>query len=292
MTTAVVICTHRHPSTLVESLDTVRRQIPPSTEVLVVRSDVAPGTPLPEPIAAAVSRGDATVVEVEESGVARARQAGLERATADVVLFLDDDVVPANSEWYDAISAAMEPDDVGAAGGTILPAWPAGGPPRWAHPVIATYYGERHAGPGNVHLPFGANMAVRRTPALAVGGFAAGLGHQGVRSGLHEETELCRRLRASGLRVVEVPDAVVVHEVRVEQVRLRWVWRRALGEGWSDATRDRLAGTNDGLRRAAKLAGLVMALPFALVPRWRAVIPARALVNAGYLRTRGAVPAK
>lgn len=279
----VVICTHRQPPSLVQALRAVRGQAPPTTPVVVVRSGVDGHAPPPRDVASAVEESGATVLDVPEPGVARARQSGLVHAAADVVVFLDDDAVPADDRWFDAITKAMEPDDVGAAGGTILPHWPGGHAPRWAHPVLATYFGAREAGPANRHLPFGANMAVRRAPAIAAGGFAAGLGHRGSRPGLHEETELCRRLGAAGLRVVDVPDAIVFHEVRPEQVSLRWVLRRAWGEGCSDAARDRLDGRRDVLLHAGKFVALLAAMPFALVPRWRAVIPARALVNAGYL---------
>lgn len=287
VTTSLVICTSRHPLTLVDTLARVRAQAPLPTEVLLVRSGVDPGAPLPAPIAETVTRLQISVLSVEAPGVARARQAGLEQARSDIVVFLDDDVLPQEG-WFEAITAAMVGAATGAAGGTIHPAWPGGRPPPWAHPTLATYFGEREAGPGNPHLPFGANMAVRRAPALEVGGFSVALGHQGARSGLHEETDLCHRLRALELEVVEAPGAVVAHDVRPEQVRLPWVWRRAWGEGRSDAARDHLSGRADRARRTAKLAGLVVALPLAILPRWRAVIPARALVNLGYLTARPA----
>lgn len=283
MTASVVICTRRQPPSLRSALQAVRQQTLVPSRVVVVRSGFGEHSALPPWLRAELDATGATVVDMPALGVARARQAGLEHAGSEVVAFLDDDALPAETGWLGALCADFDRDEVGATGGTILPRWPGGRPPRWVHPVLATYFGERRAGPANPHLPFGANMAVRRAAALAAGGFLHGLGHQGRVPGLHEETELCRRLRARGLEVIDVPDAVVFHEVRPEQLSVRWALRRAWAEGRSDAARDQLEGGRTIALHAVKLAGLTIALPLALRPRWRAVIPARALVNAGYL---------
>src|SRR5207248_6638678 len=107
-------------------------------------------------------------------GVAHARTRGLDAATGDVVLFIDDDV-RVQPGWYEAMTAAMDAPDVGAAGGTILPAWPDGRRPSWLPRSLATYYAERHAGLAVRHLPFGANMSLDRAAALEAGGFRADL---------------------------------------------------------------------------------------------------------------------
>jgi GT2 family glycosyltransferase len=133
-------------------------------------------------------------------------------------------------------------------------------------------------------MPFGANMAVRRRVALELGGVRADLGHRGAALGYHEDTELCRRIADSGHPVVDVPAAVVVHRVRPEQLRLRWVLRRAWFLGRSDARRYQAQDPHGRSLRVLRLAALLGIMPLGLLHRPTAVfLCARLLCNAGYL---------
>lgn len=278
----VVICTHRHGTDLLDALASALRGARPD-EVLLVRSEVLDGEAPPAHLEAWLRHHPEVRTTCEPSpGASPARARGLREATGDVVLFLDDDVV-AEPGWYDAMTAAFADPDVAAAGGSIEADFPTGRP-SWLPTSLDTYYGIRPAGRTR-HRPFGANMGVRRSAALDVGGFPSGLGHVGDTPGLHEETELVERLLAAGHRLAEVPSSRVRHRVRSDQVSRRWVLRRAWHEGRSDADRDRARSVGDPLVRLLKAAALTAVLPLALLhPRHGVHVAARLAVNLGYLK--------
>ena len=282
----VVVCTYRHGADAANAIASVLAQHPAPDDVVLVRSGASPSDPLPAPLAHATDDARVRVVCEPRRGSALARACGIDASRHDVVLFLDDDAT-AHTGWFAALSAAMASADVAAAGGTILPRWPApnGAPPRWLPHSQRSAYGER-VGADATHPPFAANMAVRRSIIERAGGFPATLGHDGSTPGLHEETALCERLERMGHRVVHVPDAVVDHHVRDDQVRARWLLRRAWHAGSSDLRRDHYLGAPpQPRRRALKLAALVLALPASAVRApWSVHVLARILNNAGYLR--------
>jgi hypothetical protein len=274
---AVAICTLRAEADLARAVAGVLPQLG-GGELLIVRSGEA--TAAVPPVLGPLDQRVRMVAEPRTSSAA-AREAALAAARAPVVLFLDDDCEPAPG-WVDGLRAAMGPEGVAAAGGTIVPLWP-GARPRWLHPRLASSYGERSAGTTR-HEPFAANLAVRTSAVAAVGGLDLDLGHRDGVPGLHEETELMSRLRRRGWGVVDAPSAVVHHRVRADQVRRRWLLRRCWHEGRSDALVDRRHQRDDRPARAAKLAGLlVLLLPSQVAPRWGMYVTARLLVNAGYL---------
>jgi GT2 family glycosyltransferase len=279
----VVVCTYRHGDDLVAALDSLLEELPAEAAVVVVRSGVDAGTPMPPRLDAwfggAADR--VTVVCEPTPGAARARAAGLEAVTADVVLFVDDDVTVRRG-WYEALRAGMTDADVAAAGGAIVVAWPNGGRPPWLDDRLATYFGERR--PGSEHLPFAANMALRRAPVAHAGGMPFALGPAASGTGMHDDTALCERLLSLGYRVVDTPGAVVEHHVRPEHVTVPSVLRRAFAEGRFDCRRDHYVRAPEPVRRLVKLAGLVLTWPIALLrARWRVYVTARVLANVGYL---------
>ena len=282
----IVVCTHRHGDELVATLAALLQEVPAATEILLVRSGTPTGSPLPESIEPWFSDGLIRAICVSDAGLARARAAGLRAASAEAVLWLDDDVRPRPGWFRDLIAPFTDPR-VGATGGTILPDWPNGRPPSWLPRKLTTYFGERHAGPTAGHHPFGANMAVRRSAVEDVGALDPTLGVSGSALGLHEETELCERLSAAGYRIVEAPGAIVDHSIRPEQISVRWVFRRAWHHGRSDLLRDLPKGRADTPTRIVKLLGLVASWPIALLhPRAAVYVTTRVLVNVAYLRYR------
>lgn len=269
-------------------LETLRRvvgELPDGAELILVRSGGSgPAALSPEIERLLAGTRRARMLVEPLLGVARARARGLAAAASDVVLFVDDDVLPWPG-WYRALADAMKSPATGAAGGTIVPRWPGrGSPPRWLDRRLWSQYGQRDAADSGDQYPYGANMAVRRSAAEAVGGFRPELGPVGSTPTIHEETELCARLEAAGYRVVDAPGAMVEHLVGGETLRARWVLRRLWWEGRSDALRD-APEPGAVVARLAKLAGLLAALPVAALAgrRTRLYVAARAAANAGYL---------
>jgi GT2 family glycosyltransferase len=125
---------------------------------------------------------------------------GLLEASQDVVLFLDDDIVP----FPDLVGAhaAMHAGDDALVAGRVLQPWHADG---GAAPWDALQFASTEA--REVDHFMGGNFSVRREAALAVGGFDENF----VRVAYHFEREFADRWRARGGRIRFCPTASVRH---------------------------------------------------------------------------------
>jgi GT2 family glycosyltransferase len=144
-------------------------------------------------------RYEVVVVEdVSAEGPATARNRGWRQARGDVIAFTDDDTIP-DPGWLAAGLGAFDrdPDLAAAAGRTEVPL-----PPR------PTDYERNESGLATAEFVT-ANCFVRQVVLKAVGGF-----DERFRVAWREDSDLHFALLERGLKVMKVPDAVVVHPVR------------------------------------------------------------------------------
>ncbi|MGH9157793.1 MAG: glycosyltransferase family 2 protein [Acidimicrobiales bacterium] len=132
--------------------------------------------------------GEVIVSNVGRRGPAATRNAGMEAATGAVVAFLDDDAV-ARPGWLAALAAGYGHSRVLVVGGAVVSRWSATG--------NAARSGAPESGP-----PW-ANMSLRRSVFLEVGGFSHGL----VRAEAELGRRVLRRWPQAQFRVV--PEAAV-----------------------------------------------------------------------------------
>lgn len=148
-------------------------------------------------------------------------QSNLGAATAegDVLLFLNDDVVPVNSDWLNELVSPLEDPAIGVVGPLLL--YPdqsvqhAGmylGYNRLAgHALRGARLPQGDCGfmataPRQVMAVTGAALAIRRSDFEALGGFDRDL------FALHiQDVDLCLRAHFSGLAVVHNPRAILLH---------------------------------------------------------------------------------
>jgi glycosyltransferase involved in cell wall biosynthesis len=112
-------------------------------------------------------------------GVSNARNTGVQHAAADLIAFLDDDLLPA-ADWLPSIRETMAAHpDVHCVGGRIEPQWPSALPP-WLTPAnyapLALQYGRGAGKPLSATNASGclvsANFICRRDVLRDVGGFS------------------------------------------------------------------------------------------------------------------------
>lgn len=122
MTFSVVIPTLRRAEILRETLESLARCRPRPLEILVVDGD--PADPTTAKVVAEV-RADHPGTPLRhlptEPGLTRQRNAGIDAAGGDVLVFLDDDVRVASSFFADLAPAYADPEVLGATGRVIEP---------------------------------------------------------------------------------------------------------------------------------------------------------------------------
>jgi glycosyltransferase involved in cell wall biosynthesis len=245
VTASVVIPTRNRQSTLLPLLERILGQSAAHrAEVIVVDNGSTDGTRAAlRPLEARYADQLACIVEAEP-GATRARNAGARAARGDVIAFVDDDALP-DDIWLPALLAPFDNVSVAAVGGRVRLRF-AGPQPSWWDGALADYLAAYDLGPEAIDLatrpwydaPRALNMAVRRAPFLAVGGFDPRLGPRADRPSVGEESDLCLRLLARGAEVRYVPAAVVEHLVDPARLRPEWFFRRAFWTGWSEAMID------------------------------------------------------
>lgn len=204
---SVVIPTRRRPASLLRVLDALAGQKGldlQRVEVVVVCDGES------DPAFEAVQRGwypmRLRLAKQQQQGPAAARNHGLAISTGQVIVFLDDDVVPA-STFLTVHQQAHEHDQRLAAIGPLLPP-PGPGTPwgRWEARIAtdrdaALERGERNVSPQDFDT---GNASVRRVHLVKAFGFD-------VTFPRGEDVELAFRLRDRGLRFAFLPGARAAH---------------------------------------------------------------------------------
>ena len=221
---AVVVCTCERPALLERCLGAVRAQRHPGFEVIVV--DNAPGSDCAR-IAAA--RHGADYVAEPIRGVSRVRNAGARHCGADIVAYLDDDMV-AHPDWLSALVAEFADPRVVAVSGPVLPMeWVASDATRLSDEV-----GRRPWGPRPFHLNRGCaqwferanfggvgdgNMAFRRRAFDGWGGFELRIGRGAQINGGEEHYAFFELIERGGT-IAYTPAALVFHADKEPTVSL------------------------------------------------------------------------
>jgi GT2 family glycosyltransferase len=198
-TVTVVIPTFERHQVLIDTLDRVLGLEPRADEVLVV--DQSPSHP--PAIECRLAELDAKAgirwLRLAPPSIPRAMNLGLRTATSDVVLFLDDDVVPVSDLVARHLAAYSESGVVVVAGQVLQP----GESPE---PLGGARFSFRSSLRQRVDEVIGCNFSVRRESALACGGFDENF----VQVAYRYEADFCRRVRPHGGILFE-PAATLRH---------------------------------------------------------------------------------
>ena len=186
----------------------------------------------------AIAHGFATelplsVITESKRGRCNASQAGVERSRGDLIVFIDDDVLP-EPGWVRAYcDAAANHPEASLFAGQVRHHWMKP-PPKWLERLAAegmSYGGTRstlQAGIVGPEIVKGANFAVRREVAMK----------QAFRSDLvmgGEDTDYAQRAALAGHQIRFVPEACLKHLVRHDQVNVPAVLKRYFRIGRTSA---------------------------------------------------------
>lgn len=220
MTSAsVVIPAYNAEATIGDMLRALLQQVNPPNDLEIIIVDNASTDRTVD-----IARGFAKVVVLSESkrGPAAARNAGLRKATNEVIVHLDADTLPARTWLRNILAPFADPSTVLAAGQTLC-----FNPQTGVERYIAgagVYDTERAI----TRLPFpfapSLNMAVRRQVALEVGGWTEELMTA-------EDVDFSHRiLRLHPAPIAFARDAVLFHRVRSTPAQLATL-ARSYGQG-------------------------------------------------------------
>lgn len=169
----------------------------------------------------------ARIIPVFSAGVANARNRGIVESRGPLVAFADDDEV-VDGGWVDAIVSALE-GHIAAVFGPVAPRDDRGLPYcRYDGGGTVRFFAGRHIPPWTVGT--GGNMAFRREPLLAAGGFDVLFG-AGAAARSAEDTEVVLRLLRAGHTLAWTPEMVVYHPSKTETERRASRFPYAYGMG-------------------------------------------------------------
>jgi O-antigen biosynthesis protein len=196
---SVIVCTHNGSLTLPQCLEGVRRLSYPDFELIVVDDGSSDDS------AEIAHAHGATVVSGEHRGLSAARNAGIARASGEIVAFLDDDAYP-DPDWLHYLAALLREDGHAGVGGPNIP--PEDG-------LVAECVAAAPGGPIHVlisdreaeHVP-GCNMAFRKAALEEIGGFDEDFRVAG------DDVDVCWRLQEAGWKLGFSAGAVVMHRRR------------------------------------------------------------------------------
>jgi len=294
----VITCfTEQRLSDIFEAVTSVRRQILPPNEIILV---VDSNRKLYERLKGGMDRSVHVVLNEGVRGLSAARNVGIGLAQSHLVAFLDDDAV-ADPEWLLRLTELFRDPDVAAGGGRAVLQWSEGRPAWFPEELDWTVGGSVSWGPLEptvVRNPHGFSMCFRREVFEVMGDFAVDLGNIGETYRGGEEVELCLRMAHHwpAAKVVWEPRAVVIHKIPASKATLPAIMRRAYYEGFQKRWIRLTAPTQDAGRvlsteRAYLKHMLGRALPSRLRYFWRpkdllqavTIILCVAATGAGYL---------
>ena len=252
-TVSVIVCAYtlRRWDVLCEGIASIASQTTPALETILVIDHN------PELLARARARFPDVRVAANagERGSSESKNTGVGLATGEILAFLDDDAIAADT-WLEKLIAPYGDLSVIGTCGMPMPRWEEGEAPQWLprefYWTIGCGYRGLPTRVAPVRNPIGAAMSFRKSVFDQIGGFSIGLGPNMDTPSPHgggEETELgIRALRAFPTgSLLHVPDARVEHQVPAERTNLGYFRHRCWLEGKTKALLSNRVGTTDGL---------------------------------------------
>jgi GT2 family glycosyltransferase len=198
---SAVIPTYRREQVLVDTLRYVLALSPAAAEILVLDQTPEHTAPVEQALSAWNASGAIRWLRLSPPSIPRAMNRGLAEARHDLVLFLDDDILP-EPELIAAHIAAHETAGAALTAGRVIQPWQEGqnfSQDQSFHFACLT--------PQWIERFMGGNFCVNRAEAIALGGFD----EQFVKVAYNFEAEFAHRFCRSGRNIYYEPAACLHH---------------------------------------------------------------------------------
>lgn len=219
MKISLVINTYNRMHTLPNTLDALQYLRYPDLEVIVVDGPSTDGT---LDYLNANWQGKVKIATCPAANLSMSRNVGIDQATGEIVVFIDDDGIP-EPDWLDELSRAYVDRGVGAAGGFVRNHTGVEFQTRY---IVSGRDGESDvtltegwqlpkARPGTFKVPgmIGVNSSFRRSVLHEIGGFDEHYAY------FLDETDVIFRLVDAGHDIKMVPSAEVHHKYAPSHIR-------------------------------------------------------------------------
>lgn len=174
-----------------------------------------------------------------KKGKNNALNKAIDYVEGDLVVFTDDDVVPAQDWLIRFLACADRNANFDIFGGQILPRWPYT-PPQWLFDelplgmLFAITDPQLNAGEIDVGNVWGPNMAIRKSVFDLGVRYSTDVGPDGSQTYMMgSEGDFTRRLGSMGMKAWFCKEAIVEHLIRPNQISKEWVLNRFFRHGRS-----------------------------------------------------------
>lgn len=198
---SIVVPTYRREEVLVETITHLLRLHPAPREILVIDQSEDHIPSVADALKAWADSGEIQCIRLSEPSITRAMNVGLQAARAQIVLFVDDDIVPVPN-LVEAHGVSHQVPEAAAVAGRVIQPWQQG--------LDFSKGTKFHFASMETTWPaefFGGNFSIKRDIALAVGGFDENF----VSVAYNFEAEFAFRLRSNGYRILFAPEACIHH---------------------------------------------------------------------------------
>ncbi len=198
---SVVIPTYRRDQVLLDTIAHLLRAAARASEILVVDQTPRHAVGTERRLGQLDADGSIRWVRLGRPSIPRAMNTGLARAKEEIVLFLDDDVVP-DEGLVAAHARAHEEPGVAVVAGRVVQPWEADGAAEDEGGF--RFSSQRRAWATEF---MGGNFSIKRSVALRIGGFDENFVHAAYRF----EADFADRVRAAGGQILFEPAASLRH---------------------------------------------------------------------------------
>jgi glycosyltransferase involved in cell wall biosynthesis len=237
---SVVICTYNRSILLEKCLEGVKNQSLPKSQYEVILVENSVDESIFNEKKSRFYKSVNKFIKSAPPGLSRARNVGWKNSESDLVIFLDDDAVPAR-DWLKSILETFKAyDDALCVGGKVSPLF-IETPPDWLTVELMDYLSVINYGDGISNVPndkwlVGANIAFKKSFLENYGGFPESLGRVGNTNSLlsNDETPLLDQIKREGKKILYCGRANVEHLIDPERTTKDWFRKRVIWQAISD----------------------------------------------------------
>ncbi len=250
-TVSVVVCTFGPHLYLSEVLTSLKNQTLKSSQIIIIdnnqkRSDFSK---------LICGLADVKIIYSPEPNLAVARNTAVKNCDGDLILFLDDDAVPA-IDWIEKIVDGFIKYNSDMIGGRIDLSLQKK-EPKWFTKSCRLYLSELKYYNDDIEIIIpprylvGANMAFSKKTFDKFGLFLKDSGRTGGKLISLDDVEMVRRIYSQGGKVTYLNSAKVDHIISVSRMTMSYLIKRAFWQGISDAILENIRPLNQ--KKARKL---------------------------------------